>query len=62
VSSASRRLGTYSLYVFHGIAQTRRHPAIQGEFAYAHASGADAGTSLSTCAADLLVMSAAHSL
>lgn len=43
----SANVGVVSQYVFRGLAQTNRRPAIQGGFDYAHASGLYAGTWLS---------------
>jgi uncharacterized protein (TIGR02001 family) len=37
-------VGLYSQYVFRGLTQTNREPAIQGGFDYSHASGFYAGT------------------
>lgn len=42
--SFSGNLGLYSDYVFRGVSQTAREPAIQGGFDYAHASGVYLGT------------------
>lgn len=40
-------VGIYSQYIFRGLTQTNRDPALQGGFDYAHASGLYAGTWLS---------------
>ena len=40
----SGNLGFFSQYIFRGLTQTNREPAIQGGFDYAHASGLYAGT------------------
>jgi len=40
----SGNLGFFSQYIFRGLTQTNREPAIQGGFDYAHASGFYAGT------------------
>ena len=37
-------VGLYSQYIFRGLAQTNKEPALQGGFDYAHASGLYAGT------------------
>lgn len=37
-------VGLYSQYIFRGLTQTNREPAIQGGFDYSHASGFYAGT------------------
>src|SRR3954454_14770233 len=37
-------VGLYSQYIFRGLTQTNRDPAIQGGFDYAHKSGLYAGT------------------
>jgi uncharacterized protein (TIGR02001 family) len=37
-------VGLYSQYIFRGLTQTNREPAIQGGFDYAHSSGFYAGT------------------
>jgi uncharacterized protein (TIGR02001 family) len=37
-------IGLYSQYIFRGLTQTNREPALQGGFDYAHASGLYAGT------------------
>lgn len=37
-------IGLYSQYIFRGLNQTDRHPALQGGFDYAHSSGLYAGT------------------
>lgn len=39
--------GLYSQYIFRGLTQTNRNPAVQGGFDYSHASGFYAGTWLS---------------
>jgi uncharacterized protein (TIGR02001 family) len=46
-SPVTANVGVFSQYVFRGLTQTDRHPAIQGGFDYAHASGAYVGTWLS---------------
>jgi len=45
--SISANVGLYSQYIFRGLTQTNRDPAIQGGFDYSHASGLYAGTWLS---------------
>src|SRR5262245_949117 len=37
-------VGLYSQYIFRGLTQTDRHPALQGGFDYSHSSGFYAGT------------------
>src|SRR6476646_12262702 len=37
-------MGLYSQYIFRGLTQTNRKPAVQGGFDYAHSSGFYAGT------------------
>src|SRR5215210_6725440 len=37
-------VGLFSQYIFRGLTQTNRHPAVQGGFDYAHSSGFYAGT------------------
>ena len=37
-------IGVFSQYIFRGLSQTDRHPALQGGFDYAHSSGFYAGT------------------
>jgi uncharacterized protein (TIGR02001 family) len=46
-NTVTANIGIYSQYVFRGLTQTDRHPAVQGGFDYAHASGFYAGTWLS---------------
>ena len=46
-NSATANVGVFSQYVFRGLTQTDRHPAVQGGFDYAHSSGLYAGTWLS---------------
>jgi len=46
-SPVTANVGVFSQYVFRGLTQTDRHPAVQGGFDYAHASGLYAGTWLS---------------
>ncbi len=41
--SVSANVGLFSQYVFRGLTQTNRRPALQGGFDYAHASGFYAG-------------------
>ena len=40
-------VGVYSQYIFRGLTQTNKNPALQGGFDYAHASGLYAGTWMS---------------
>src|SRR3977135_2089821 len=37
-------VGLFSQYIFRGLTQTNRNPAVQGGFDYAHSSGLYAGT------------------
>jgi uncharacterized protein (TIGR02001 family) len=46
-SPVTANVGVFSQYVFRGLTQTDRHPAVQGGFDYAHPSGLYAGTWLS---------------
>ncbi len=45
--SISGNVGIYSQYIFRGLTQTNKDPALQGGFDYAHSSGLYAGTWLS---------------
>lgn len=45
--SFSGNIGIYSQYIFRGLAQTNRDPAVQGGFDYSHSSGFYLGTWLS---------------
>lgn len=45
--SLSGNIGVYSQYIFRGLTQTDRKPALQGGFDYAHSSGFYAGTWMS---------------
>jgi uncharacterized protein (TIGR02001 family) len=46
-SPVSANVGIFSQFVFRGLTQTARHPAVQDGFDYALASGVYAGTWLS---------------
>ncbi len=45
--SLSGNIGVYSQYIFRGLTQTNKDPALQGGFDYAHSSGFYAGTWMS---------------